>query len=515
MDKIPQWPKGVLRAAALYNLLWGAWVVLFPMHWFDLTGIPHPNYPGIWQCVGMIVGVYGIGYWLAARDFVRHWPIILVGFLGKIFGPIGFVQSAVTGALPLSWGWMILTNDLIWWVPFAAMLYMAFKFHSDPRYALKEQGIKESEISREEANKLFRIDSGTTLDSLSRQRDVLLVFLRHAGCTFCRETLDELKKARPIWTEQKLLPVVVHMGSDEEGLEMMRRFELEDIPTISDPECALFRAYQLPRGSWYQLFGPRVWIEGFKTAILKGYGLGKLVGDGFQLSGAFVLKNGQVVHEFPSKDAADNCPWKPALASAGLVLFCFLSLCSMSAFAQGPTTMIEAKLKRAGDQVELRSRTTVNDKKAGEVHNEIVEIDLRSEKGIGECILTRKGDNWPETMTVRMHLRGLESFELVYEGRQCEESPQVGTVRLSGGWNSIQGPMTWEKSVRCEGSPALDGVKWKPKSGGIRVGGSKADSPVRIPLPEDCYFECTITSTWFEDENPQSIELRWVDFFRG
>ncbi len=305
------------------------------------------------------------------------------------------------------------------------------------------------------------------------------------------------------------------MGNDEEGREMMRRFELEDIPSISDPECALFRAYQLPRGRWYQLFGPRVWIEGFKTAILKGYGLGKLVGDGFQLSGAFVLKNGEVVHEFPSKDAADNCPWKPALVSAVLVLLSFLSPCSMSLHAQEPTKMIEAKLKREGDQVELKTRTAPGEKVAGEVHKEIVEIDLRSEKGIGECTLTRKGDHWPEMMTVRMHLRGLESFELVYAGGKCEESAQVGTVRLTGGWSSTQGPIAWEKCIRCEGSTVLDGVKWKPKSGGIRICSSKVDSPVRIPLEDGCYFECTITSEWFEDENPQSIELRWVDFFRG
>ena len=177
--------------------------------------------------------------------------------------------------------------------------------------------------------------------------------------------------------------------------------------------------------------------------------------------------------------------------------------------------MIEAKLKREGDQVELKTRTAPGEKVAGEVHKEIVEIDLRSEKGIGECTLTRKGDNWPETMTVRMHLRGLESFELVYEGGQCEGSRQVGTVRLSGGWSSTQGPLAWEKSVLCKDSPVLGGEKWKPKTGGIRVGGSKVDSPVRIPLPDGCYFECTITSEWFENENPQSIELRWVDFFRG
>lgn len=58
----------------------------FPPPPFDLTGIARVNYPEIWQCVGMIVGVivgvYGIGYLVAASDPRRHWPIVLVGLLG-------------------------------------------------------------------------------------------------------------------------------------------------------------------------------------------------------------------------------------------------------------------------------------------------------------------------------------------------------------------------------------------------------------------------------------------------
>ena len=133
-EEVPNWPSAVLRIAAVYNVVWGAWVILFPNHLFDLTGIDRPNYPGIWQCVGMIVGVYGIGYWIAAKNFVRHWPIVLVGFIGKILGPIGFLQSVYTGLLPWSWGVTILTNDIVWWLPFAAMLYLAIKYHSAPSY---------------------------------------------------------------------------------------------------------------------------------------------------------------------------------------------------------------------------------------------------------------------------------------------------------------------------------------------------------------------------------------------
>jgi hypothetical protein len=83
------------------------------------------NYVGIWQCVGMIVGVYGVGYWIAASDPKRHWPIVLVGLLGKIFGPIGFIQAYFAGEFNAKFGLTILTNDLIWWIPFFMILNLS------------------------------------------------------------------------------------------------------------------------------------------------------------------------------------------------------------------------------------------------------------------------------------------------------------------------------------------------------------------------------------------------------
>jgi len=119
--------RWVLRVAAVYNIVWGALVVLFPFAAFDFLQLPRPNYPEIWQCVGMIVGVYGLGYWLAARDPVAHWPIVLVGLLGKVLGPIGFLNAAIAGKLPWSFGWINVTNDLIWWVPFSLILLHAWR----------------------------------------------------------------------------------------------------------------------------------------------------------------------------------------------------------------------------------------------------------------------------------------------------------------------------------------------------------------------------------------------------
>lgn len=118
----PRWIRWWLFGAGAYNIVWGAWVVLFPNALFDWTGVERPNHPELWQCIGMIVGVYGIGYAIAARDSRRHWPIVLVGLLGKVLGPIGMATALVQGRFPLAFGVTCLTNDLVWWIPFALVL---------------------------------------------------------------------------------------------------------------------------------------------------------------------------------------------------------------------------------------------------------------------------------------------------------------------------------------------------------------------------------------------------------
>lgn len=119
--------KRWLWLAGVYNILWGTVVVLFPLPFFKLTGMELPTYPEIWQCVGMIVAVYGLGYLVAAKDPDVHWPIILVGLLGKIFGPIGFVGAIVQDRFPLVFGVNIIFNDLIWWYPFGITLWDRYK----------------------------------------------------------------------------------------------------------------------------------------------------------------------------------------------------------------------------------------------------------------------------------------------------------------------------------------------------------------------------------------------------
>ncbi len=120
-----RWMQLVLKVAAIYNVLWGAWVVLLPNHFFQLTGMTPLNHPMVWQGMGMVIGVYGLGYWWAAQNPAVHWPIVAVGFLGKIFGPLGFFYNYWSGVVPFEFFYTLITNDFIWWVPFFLILKKA------------------------------------------------------------------------------------------------------------------------------------------------------------------------------------------------------------------------------------------------------------------------------------------------------------------------------------------------------------------------------------------------------
>ncbi|HEX8170138.1 MAG TPA: hypothetical protein VF824_06330 [Thermoanaerobaculia bacterium] len=108
--------------AGAYNLAWGAYSALDPQWLFRYAHMRPSTYPEIFACLGMVVGIYGFLYWDVARDPEHGWRIAAVGLLGKILGPIGLVRLIATGAWPLKSAILCVTNDFIWWVPFALYL---------------------------------------------------------------------------------------------------------------------------------------------------------------------------------------------------------------------------------------------------------------------------------------------------------------------------------------------------------------------------------------------------------
>jgi peroxiredoxin len=294
----PRWKKYILTAAGVYNLLWGAFAVAFPLALFSWLGMPAPNYPELWQCIGMIVGVYGVGYWIAASDPDRHWPIVLVGLMGKIFGPIGFLQAAIAGRMPWTMGWVIVANDLIWWIPFALILKGAHDA------TLGHRRVASPEIVRMSLR--AQTQTGMSLMEMSRRWPTRVVFRRHFGCTFCREALSDLARVRHEVEKSGVRMVLVHMGSEDQAESFFRKYRMEDLPRVSDPHQSLYRAFGLTRGTFANLFGPKVWWRGFQAGILDRHGIGALVGDGFQMPGVFLIYHGEVIRSYRHQSAADR-----------------------------------------------------------------------------------------------------------------------------------------------------------------------------------------------------------------
>ena len=292
--KGPEWMKVVLKLAGVYNNLFGLWVLGWPEAWFQLSGMAPPRYMFLWQCIGMIVGVYGVGYLAASAAPLKHWPIVLVGFLGKVFGPIGFVWAAFQCEIPWQAGWLNVFNDLIWLVPFAVILYSAA--------CLKiGRPVTGAPMEMDEAMSHFKLTTGETLGEASEKDLLAIVFLRHFGCTFTRQLLRNLEAMQERANEEGARLVLVHMLQDGEEDDFVSS---ESVARIADPRCDLYRAFGLGKGGFLELFGPKVMYRG-AIAFFRGCGVGVLKGDGLQMPGAFLFKDGRVTRSQKAATAAD------------------------------------------------------------------------------------------------------------------------------------------------------------------------------------------------------------------
>lgn len=87
----------IVFLAGVCNIGWGALVVAYPERMLAGYGILSIQWPQFWRCIGMFVGVFGVGYLIASRNLHRYWPVILVGLLGKLLGSIRDGLGAAAG----------------------------------------------------------------------------------------------------------------------------------------------------------------------------------------------------------------------------------------------------------------------------------------------------------------------------------------------------------------------------------------------------------------------------------
>jgi thiol-disulfide isomerase/thioredoxin len=152
----------------------------------------------------------------------------------------------------------------------------------------------------------FKTNNGEKLSEILAEQKVLLVFLRHFGCTFCRETMSDLSKVKHELDRNGIDIVVVHMIDFETAQEMLDLYGLGNVQHVSDKSKILYKKYGLHRTSARAMFGFKNWWRAFVAGLMKGHLVGKPAGDPWQMPGVFFINNNQIINKFEYRYVSDR-----------------------------------------------------------------------------------------------------------------------------------------------------------------------------------------------------------------
>src|SRR4051795_2528608 len=88
----------------------------------------------------------------------------------------------------------------------------------------------------------IQTESGRSLLTLVEASPVLLIFLRHFGCSFCRQAISDVAAALPQLEARGVRPVFVHLGSPDRAKPYFDFYGLHSVDRISDPDAGLYQA---------------------------------------------------------------------------------------------------------------------------------------------------------------------------------------------------------------------------------------------------------------------------------
>lgn len=148
-------------------------------------------------------------------------------------------------------------------------------------------------------------NKGNSVEKLNQSQPVLLVFLRHLGCMFCKETLSDLKKIKDKITSMGTKIVLVHMVEFDEAASVFDRYDFSDVEHVADPDSEFYAQFGLAKGDFKQLFGFKSWL-GMGRAVVKGNMPEKVLGDPSQMPGVFLLEKNKIINSFIYKSVGDH-----------------------------------------------------------------------------------------------------------------------------------------------------------------------------------------------------------------
>ena len=154
----------------------------------------------------------------------------------------------------------------------------------------------------------YRTETGRTLLALLDESPILLIFLRHFGCSFCRQTLEDVSGLRGAIEAKGVRPVFVHLGTPERAKPYFDYFQLSDVERVSNPDASLYASsvFQLPRKNIFSHFFVPAVLKAWLGGSIRKHGIGMIKEDAEQMPGIFYLRDRAIVRAFRYKTIADE-----------------------------------------------------------------------------------------------------------------------------------------------------------------------------------------------------------------
>jgi len=155
-----------------------------------------------------------------------------------------------------------------------------------------------------------RLPADTLNELINSNKIIILHFLRHLGCIYCKHAVDQLYKYKQ--EHPNFPPVIFIHQSNEEQASLFFQKHYPDASYITDTDLSLYNLFGIRKLKGMHLFDPRMIFKGFKLSLL-GYTNRLGHGNIYLLSGTFVFLNGKMVWSHRAKRAGEEPDWKKVI----------------------------------------------------------------------------------------------------------------------------------------------------------------------------------------------------------
>ena len=116
------WMRFVLRIVAGFNVTAGLFMLLACHETYWLIGMRDPVNDFPIQLVGILVALFGVGYYLVARNPLENRSVLLLGLWSKFLGSCLATWHVATGLLPAQFVAVYFFADVVYLPPFYLIL---------------------------------------------------------------------------------------------------------------------------------------------------------------------------------------------------------------------------------------------------------------------------------------------------------------------------------------------------------------------------------------------------------